>query len=169
MSLYQITTEMQTILDAMIDGGADSPEASAALDEALTDLDAMLDSKAEGYAKIVAELEARAGARRTEAKRIAALAQADDNLAQRLKERLRDAMTRTGRTRIDTSLFRLSVAQNGGKQPLVIDPGAIEDLPCNYTRIIREPDKDAIRAALEIGDIIPGCTLLPRGSSLRIR
>lgn len=169
MSLYQITAEMQTILDAMIDGGADSPEAAAAMDEALADLDALLDSKAEGYAKIICELEARAGVRRTEAKRIAALAQADDNLAQRLKDRLRDAMTRTGRTRIDGNLFRLSVATNGGKQPLVIDPGVVDDLPASLTRIVREPDKDAIRAALEGGEAVPGCTLMPRGSSLRIR
>jgi len=32
-----------------------------------------------------------------------------------------------------------------------------------------EPNKDAIRAALEAGTAVPGCILLPRGTSLRIR
>lgn len=169
MSLYHITTEMQGILDAMLEGGADSPEAMTAMDEHLKGLEAALESKAEGYAGLIRELELRATARTEEVKRIRALADADATLAQRLKERLRDAMVATGTTRLQTARFALAVQANGGKQPLVIDPGAVDDLPAAMTRVVREPDKDAIRAALEAGDTLPGCTLLPRGTSLRIR
>ncbi len=169
MSLYQITNEIQHLIDAMLEHGADSTEAAIALDEAMADLDAALDVKADQYAKVIRELEARADARAEEAARIRALANTDAATAQRLKERLRDAMQRTGRTKISTPTFQLSVAANGGKQPMTIDPGAVEDLPANLTRIVREPDKEAIRAALESGEAIPGCTLLPRGHSLRIR
>ena len=169
MSLYHISSEMQTVIDAMLEGGADSPEAMTALDEHLKGLEAALESKAEGYAGVIRELEMRATARTEEVKRIRALADADATLAQRLQERLRDAMIATGTTRVETARFRITVQANGGKQPLVIDPGAVDDLPAAMTRIVREPDKEAIRAALEAGDSIPGCELLPRGSSLRIR
>jgi hypothetical protein len=169
VSLYAISTEMQSIIDAMLDGGIDSPEAMAAMDEHLQGLDIALESKAENYAGVIRELELRAAARTEEAKRIRTLAEADSTLATRLKERLRDAMVAVGKTRIETERFRLSVQANGGQQPLVIDPGAVDELPAALTRIVREPDKAAIRAALESGDDIPGCTLLPRGSSLRIK
>ncbi len=154
MSLYAITSEMQAILDAMLDGGADSPEAMEALDAALTDLDGALEQKAESYAGLIRELEMRSQMRTEEMKRIRALAD-------------RDAMTSTGKTRIETARFKLSVVGNGGRQPLSIaDPDA---LPEAYTRTIREPDTNAIRAALDGGVPVPGCTLLPRGSRLSIK
>lgn len=166
MSLYQITNEMQAILDAMHED-ADSPDAMNALDEALRDLDTALDQKAETYAGLIRELELRSQARTEEMKRIRALADADAALAERLKERLRDAMQRTGRTRIDTPRFRLSVVGNGGRQPLLIaDPEAIPPL---FIRHVPEINKEAIRLALDAGQEVPGCTLAPRGSRLSIK
>lgn len=166
MSLYQITNEMQSILDAMHED-ADSPAAMNALDEALRDLDTALDQKAETYAGLIRELELRAQVRTEEMKRIRALADADAALAERLKERLRDAMQRTGRTRIDTLCFRLSVVGNGGRQPLLIaDPEAIPPL---FIRNVPEINREAIRLALDAGQEVPGCTLAPRGSRLSIK
>ena len=166
MSLYAITNEMQSILDAMHED-ADSPAAMNALDEALRDLDTALDQKAETYAGLIRELELRAQARTEEMKRIRALADADAALAERLKERLRDAMQRTGRTRIDTPRFRLSVVGNGGRQPLLIaDPEAIPPL---FIRNVPEINREAIRLALDAGQEVPGCTLAPRGSRLSIK
>lgn len=166
MNLYQITNEMQAILDAMHED-ADSPEAMRALDEALKDLDEVLDHKAEAYAGLIRELEMRAQARTEEMKRIRALADADAALAERLKERLRDAMQRTGRTRIETPRFKLAVVGNGGRPPLLIaDP---EALPPAYIRHIPEVNREALRSALEAGELIPGCTLGLRGNRLTIK
>ena len=155
MSLYAITTEMQGILDAVLDGGIDSPEAQDALNEHLAGLDTALESKAESYAGFIKELEMRAESRSKEATRIRALAAADDALATRLKEGLKAAMEQTGKLKIETPRFKLSVAGNG------LDPA--------FQRIFREPDKDVIRSALDSGIEIAGCRLLPRGTSLRIR
>jgi hypothetical protein len=167
MSLYAITTEMQGILDAVLDGGIDSPEAQDALNEHLAGLDVALESKAESYAGFIKELEMRAESRSKEASRIRALAAADDALATRLKEGLKAAMEQTGKLKIETPRFKLSVAANGGKQSLEIDdPSALDP---TLQRIVREPDKDVIRAALDSGIKIAGCRLVPRGTSLRIR
>jgi hypothetical protein len=169
MSLYAIDMEMQAVLDAMLEGGVDSPEAAEALNQHLEGLDSALEAKAEQYACLIRELEMRSEARAKEASRIRALATVDSNLATRLKERLKEVMERTGKTRIETGLFRLSVAANGGKQPMTIEPEAVAGLPKDLTILTVEPDKERIRAALESGLILPGCTLLPRGTSLRIK
>lgn len=167
MSLYALTTEIESIVAIMLDGGVDSPEAAAALEEHLAGMDAALEQKAEGYAAVITELNARAAARTQEAKRIRALADTDSVLADRLRDRLKEAMERTGKTKFQTTRFAFTVAGNGGKQPLRIDPAV--ELPPLLTRIVTEPDKDAIRAVLESGAQVPGCELLPRGTSLRIR
>lgn len=167
MNLYEITNELQAVIDGILDGGIDSPEAQAALDEHLAGLDAVLDEKAESYASVIRSYEARAEARAAEAKRIRELANADANVAQRLKDRLKQAMETTGRLRIDTTRFRLTIANNGGKQPMLIEDQA--KVPQEFIVAVPEVDKDAVRAALEAGREVPGCTLAPRGTSLRIK
>ena len=167
MSLYHISSELNAIIDVILDGGADSPEAQEALDQHLAGLDAALESKAEAYAGFIRELELRSAARKSEADRIKALAQADAALADRLKAALKGAMESTGRLKIDLPNFKLSVSSVGGKQSMLIESEA--DLPDEYVILVRQPNKDAVRSALEAGKSVPGCSLLPRGTALRIR
>ena len=166
MSLYAIQNEITDIVDAILDGG--DAEAQQALEAHLAGLDAALDEKADSYAALIRHLEARADARRAEAQRMRDLATADDALAERLKTSLKAAMEATGRTKIDTSRFRLSVSNNGGRQPLSVTCDA-SSLPENLVTVTVAANKEAIRQALENGATIPGCELLPRGTSLRIR
>lgn len=168
MSLYAIQNEITEIVETILDGGEDCAEAQAALNEHLAGLDAALDEKADSYAALIRHLEARADARRGEAQRMRDLATADDDLAERLKTRLKEAMQATGRTKLETARFRLSVSQNGGVQPLAVTCEAA-DLPTELTTVTVAANKAAIRAALEAGTAIPGCELLPRGTSLRIK
>jgi hypothetical protein len=168
VSLYAITNEISDIIDALLEGGQTEADANAALEEHLAGLDAALEDRAEAYASVIQELALRAKARKDEAARIRALAEADEAVADRLKRRLKEAMEATGKHRIDGVRFKLSVAANGGKQPLVIET-PVDDLPSEFRVVRHEPNKDAIRAALEAGTAVPGCTLLPRGTSLRIR
>jgi len=168
MSLYAISSELELILDAILEGGADSPEAQQALEAHLAGLDAALDDKADDYAGLIRSLELRSAARKTEADRMRSLAKADEALAERLKDRLKEAMETCGRKIIDTARFRLLVAGNGGKQPLEVTVTA-EELGPDYTSTFVEVDNTKIRAALEAGKVVPGCTLLPRGTGLRIK
>lgn len=168
MSLYAIKSEIADIIDAILDGGVDSPEAQGALEEHLAGLDTVLEAKADDYAGLIQELLVRAEARADEARRIRALADADRALADRLKQRLKEAMEAVGKLKLDTPRFKLVVAGNGGKQPLevAVEPTALAP---QYQAVKVEANKEAIRAALEAGTAVPGCTLLPRGTSLRIR
>ena len=147
MNLYEITAEMQSVLDAMLEGGIDSPEAQSALDEHLAGLDSVLEHKAESVAGFVTELQARADARKAEANRIRTLAAADEALATRLKERLKGAMETTGKLKIDTTRFRLSVAGNGGKQPLEINTNYMDAWAPPFRSTIVEPNREEIGRA----------------------
>ena len=79
----------------------------------------------------------------------AGLAAADEALATRLKERLKGAMETTGKLKIDTTRFRLSVAGNGGKQPLEINTNYMDAWAPPFRSTIVEPNREAIRIALE--------------------
>lgn len=57
---------------------------------------------------------------------------------------------------------------NGGKVPLVYSATfAATDLPFAMQRVVVEADSDAIRAALEKGESVPGVTLGERGERLK--
>lgn len=168
MSLYAIRSEMESILDAILESGIDGPEAQDALNSHLEGLDAALEEKADDYAALIQSLNIRAEARRSEAARMRQLAETDSALADRLKRALKEAMEATGKLKLDTARFKLSVAGNGGKQPLRVEIDAV-NLPKELQSIKVEANKEAIRAALEAGATIAGCSLEARGTSLRIR
>lgn len=169
MSLYQITAEMVSLMAAFNDHGKDSAEAESAFREHAAALAEAFDEKADDYAALIRSCETRAAARREESERIRMLADSDDALAHKLRDAMRSAMEATGRTRVDTPKFRLSVRQNGGKIPVLIeDPDRI---PTQYQipRMTTVIDKEAIRAALEKGEAVSGAALGTRGSRLDIR
>jgi hypothetical protein len=78
-------------------------------------------------------------------------------------------MEASGRLKIDTERFKISVQRNGGKLPVAIDPTAMYLWDGEYIRVKREPDADTIRQALEAGKEVVGCSLMERGTSLRVR
>lgn len=168
MSLYAISSELQSLIDLADSGGTDA-EMNAAIAEHRAALVEAFDAKADGYAALIRTCETRADARRAEAKRMAALADSDEGLADRLRLALRDAMTATGRAKVETERFRLAVRANGGKAPLIVsDESALPPqfvVPVVTTKI----DKDAIRAALEAGEAVPGAAIGERGTRLDIR
>jgi hypothetical protein len=168
MSLYEISSELQSLIDLADSGGTDA-EMDAAIAEHRGAIVEAFDAKADGYAALIRTCEARSDARRAEAKRMAALADSDEGLADRLRIALRDAMTSTGRTKVETARFRLAVRANGGKAPLLIaDESALPGqyvVPVISTKI----DKEGIRAALEAGQAVPGASIGERGSRLDIK
>lgn len=169
MSLYAITTEMLSLIDAFDRFGAESPEAAEAIREHADAIAQAFDAKADDYAALIRVCETRAAARAAEADRMRRLAQSDEALAERLRKAIMDAMTATNRLKVETARFKLAVRANGGKLPLVIaDESA---LPAAYrVPVVSERiDKDAIRADLEAGKPVEGASFGVRGSRLDLR
>ena len=75
-------------------------------------------------------------------------------------------MNETNQRKIKTPLFTISVAKNGGKQPIYIDQ---DNLQADVFKVKREPDTDKIRERLESGEKVLGAELKPRGEHLLIK
>jgi hypothetical protein len=169
--LFDIGDDLET-LEALLDevDGEDTDEVDLArqniIDDWFAQLTGELDEKLDRYCRLIAHLEGVAAARKAERDRIAALVKRDENKAAALKDRLKLFLAARGEKKYETGLYSLTVAQNGGHAPLTIAEDRLEDA---FVRVVREPDKDAIRAALKAGGVVQGVTVLERGTHLRIR
>lgn len=148
-----------------VGGDVSDPEVDAAVNGWLDEIGSDLESKVDNYVALIAELKARSDIRREEAKRLKARAEIDSSNADFLKQRLVWAMQRMDRPIVETERYRVSVAKNGGLQPLEI----AGDVPPEFRKIVSEPDNHAIRTALLEGRELSFARLLPRGERLSIR
>lgn len=160
-NLYQLTNNYETVLNMLYDEEVDEQM----ILDTLEGIEGEIEDKADGYAKIIKELEARRDTRKAEAKRLTDSAKIFENRVNTLKQNLFNTMKSTGKTKFATVLFTFNIAKNGGKQVLTIDG----NVPKKYTKTVIENDTDKIRADLEAGKELPFAHLEPRGESLRIK
>ena len=160
-NLYELTSNYETVLNMLYDEEIDEQ----AILDTLEAIEGEIEDKADGYAKIIKELEAKQNARKEEAKRLTESAKTFENRVKALKSNLFNSMKATGKTTFTTDLFSFNIAKNGGKQSLTIDG----EVPQEYTKTVIENDTDKIRQALEEGIELPFAHLEPRGESLRIK
>ncbi len=155
-TLYAIGEDLLALEELLTELGGDVSDAEleAAIDAWFGALGAERDQKLDSYAALIREMEARAAARREEARRLTALAQVDDNAAKRLKARLLWFFQQHRIDEaIDTPRFRLKKCRAGGKLPLVLDPAAQpEDVEERFRQVTFSFDGDAVRAALDAGE-----------------
>jgi hypothetical protein len=170
-TIYQIADDMAA-LDALLaeTGGEITPEAEAAFNAFEAELTNNLNGKVDAYCALIAEIDARAAARKAEAKRLADRAKADERTADALRERLRFVWEQRKLGKVETDRFTVSLAKNGGKAPLDIRCG-VEDLPGWAVRVetTASADKDAIRARLDSGEVLEFASLMERGTRISIR
>ena len=144
-NLYELTSNYETVLNMLYDEDIDEQM----ILDTLEGIEGEIEDKADGYAKIIRELEAMRDAKTEEMHRQQDGAKRLDNKIKLLKQNLFNAMKQTGKTKFATNLFTFNIAKNGGKQALT--------------------DTDKIRQALENGENLPFAHLEPRGESLRIK
>jgi len=170
-TIYEISEDMAA-LDALLaeTGGEITPEAEAAFNAFEAELAANLHAKTDAYCALIAEIDARAAARKAEAKRLADRAKADERTADALRERLRFVWETRRLGKVETDRFTVSLAKNGGKAPLDIRCG-VDELPA--WAIKRETvvtvDKDAIRSRLDAGEPLDFASLMERGTRINIK
>lgn len=167
-SLFQLSEEILQ-LRQILDSQEHEAETIDAVEEYLKSLSQDREKKLDNYAALIRELEARAKIRQDEAKRLDGLAKKDLATVERLKDGLRLVFTLHEWKAVDTDRFRITLAQNGGKQKLVVEV-PIEELEERFRRIETKvvPDNDALREALGDGEVIEGVHLEERGATIRI-
>lgn len=128
------------------------------------------DRKLDNYAALIGELEARSEARKIEAKRMSDRAKADENRAKSLKAMLQQFFECHELKTLETPRYRLTLANNGGKLPLIVDEDfSVAAMPDDLIKVSITPDNEAIRTALEAGEALEFARFGERGRSLRIK
>ena len=162
-SIFDLTDEMQHL---MMLAETDDGEISYELAEALGKTEAEFNTKVESWLHVIGELEAVADARKAEADRIKSLSTTSRNAAERMKTILLHTLQKLGLQKVETTRYKVRW-QRAGKSPLLIgNPDLIPDSFCN---LVRHPDKEAIREALERGEQLGFATLGDKTAFLVIK
>lgn len=163
-TLYELTGEMLELL-AM----AEEPDIDAqALADTMEAIEGEFEDKADGYAKVISQLNAQAEMLKAEEDRLAKRRKAMTNSAEQIKKRLEASMIATGKTKFKTQFFSFGIQKNPKK--VVLAEGVdINDIPAEYLRF-SEPklDNTAVKEAIEKGVNISWASLVQE-EGLRIR
>lgn len=143
MTLYELTQEYQELLAMMEDPDID-PQVIA---DTMEGLDGEIEIKAESYIRVLKELEAESNKIDAEVKRLGNRWDACQINIRKLKDSLLTSMQETGKDKIQTEHFRISVAKNGGLKPIMVTG----DVPPEFCKL--EPDNKKIREALNNGEL----------------
>jgi len=169
-TLFNLTEEMLSLMEAFedIDDGGIPGQAEGMLQDFLADFNLELEEKVDAYCALIREYQARSKARWEECERLEVLAKRDLRNADAMQKALMRHFDAVGTKKMDTKRFSLSVCRNGGKQPVDVVIDAM-DLPQDLQRVKVSADVDAIRTRLLAGETVDGCSLVERGTHLRIR
>jgi hypothetical protein len=172
-TLFNIGAELIALNDLLdeIGGDVSEPAVELAVTAWFGELEAEQGAKLDNYIGLIRTLEMEAHAAGEEADRYTAIEEARANRAAWLKDRLKAHLEATGQPKATTVSGRVvAVQKNGGKKPLgLADDLRIDDLDERFRRVVVSADTDAIRKALEAGEVIEGATLREPGTHLRIR
>lgn len=152
-SLYELGAEYAGLVEAY--DAAETEEEREDLLERLDGLCGNLTEKAEAYVRVIKNVQSDVDGYRAEAKRLSKKAAAGENLIERLKGAMLDAMKLTGQTEIRTSIGKWRVQMNPYKCEIT-----------DWTKIpmeFREPQPDKVDSKGIIahykatGEVLEGC------------
>ena len=160
-TLYELTNDYLTLLDMAEDPDIDEQ----ALIDTMEGIEGEIEIKADGYARVMKQLEATSANLEYEEKRLMNRRKTIDRNIKRMKQALQDAMVATGKPKFKTDLFSFTIRKNPAS--VVIDRETC--IPPEFL-IPQDPkiDKKAIKAAIDRGDDITFAHL-EQGESLIIR
>ena len=160
-TLYELTNDYLTLLDM-----AEDPDVEEdVLRDTMEGIEGEIEIKADGYARVMKQLEATSANLEFEEKRLMNRRKTIDRNIKRMKQALQDAMVATGKPKFKTDLFSFTIRKNPAS--VVIDHATC--IPPEFL-IPQDPkiDNKAIKAAIDRGDDITFAHL-EQGESLIIR
>lgn len=157
-TLYELTGQFRELLELIEQGEIDAD----LLADTLEGLEGEIEIKADGYAKVIRELEGQASMLKGEIDRLSDRKSSIENNIKAMKESLEMAMRSTGKVKFKTDLFSFNIQKNPAR--LVITG----DVPSDYL-IPQEPkvDNKTIKDLLKEKEL--PFAHLEQSESLRIR
>ena len=131
MTLYELTEEFRQLLDMAEEGELEEQ----ALKDTLEAVGAEIEDKADGYARVIKQLEAEAAGFKTEIDRLTSRKRTAEENASRLKKTLEEAMKATGKTKFKTKFFSFGIQKNRPSAVIVDE----QSVPEKFR--IQQPDK----------------------------
>ena len=159
MNLYELKENYLKVLE-LIEAGEEN------LEDTLESINDTIEVKAENYAKIIRNLEGNVNMLKAEVERLNSRKKSIEGNVDRLKENLKMAMIVTGKEKIKTGLFNITVANN----PVALNVFDENLIPENFFtyETIKKMDKAAIKDLLKAGQVVEGAELT-QGRGLRIK
>lgn len=163
-TLYELTSEYLDLLAMLEDPDVDED----LINDTLEGIDGELEAKADGYARVMRQMDADAKAIKAEEERLANRRKSLENRSAALKGRLQQMMEITGKVKFKTELFSFGIQKNPAA--VVIDEQYIENIPEEYL-IRQDPkiDRAKLKEDLKAGLDLEGIAHLEQSESLRIR
>lgn len=163
MTIYELTDEYRQLLEMAEDPDVD-PQTLA---DTMESIEAEIEDKADGYARVMKSMEADEEALAKEIKRLQERKSHLETTRKNMKERLKQAMEATGKTKFKTELFSFGIQNNAPS--VVIDVEDVFKIPDDFLKYKDpEPDKNLIKQAINNGQKLDFAHL-EQTQSLRIR
>lgn len=162
-SIYELTEDYMNLLAMAEDPDIDEQ----AFMDTLEGIEGALEDKADGYAKVMKQLEANADGLDAEIERLQERKSLMAKNVDRMKSTLQKMMETTGKKKFKTELFSFNIQNN--PPSLVMDSEDIEVIPMEYL-VPQDPkiDKTKIKADIKAGKEITFAHMVT-GRSLRIK
>jgi len=137
--------------------------------ERLDAIEADITVKAGNVVRFIQQCKGDAEMYSAEGKRLAALAAAKANQADRLKDYLMENLERAGMTKLSTDIATLSICKNSMPSVTVLEGMDPRTLPAEYQRIKVEVDAKRIGDDFKAGKPLPEGVSAAIGKHLRVR
>lgn len=163
-TLYELTADFMMLLEMAEDPDTDP----VAFEDTMEALGLEIEDKADGYAKVIRQLEANVAACKAEINRLKTHVASLETHKASMKENLQDSMEVTGKRKFKTPLFSFNIQKN--PPSLVLDAVDTNNIPGEYL-IPQEPKVDTAKLKNDIkaGKDLDGIAHLESGYSLRIK
>ena len=169
-TLYELQQKWFNLQDALL-SCTDDEESQAAVQAALEMIGGSVEEKAEGYAKIIRNMDSDIAGLKAEEERIYNRRKSIENNKHRLKSDLQASMMAMGKDKIKTPLFTVSIKASA--PAVVVDDEFIQWATANAACYLRyrqpEVDKKALADVLKAGAEIPHVKFAEPTKSLTIR
>ena len=142
-TLFELVDDAEQLYELAIDPETD-PEV---FNDTLEGIMGMIEVKACGYANVLKQLAMEEKQADELSKMFAEKANVRKNNIKRMKDALKEAMTRLEVKELPAGAFTIKLQNNGGVEPLVLDQP--DKVPDSLTKITVAPDNDKIREFLE--------------------
>lgn len=152
MKLYEINAQLRAIAD-----GAEFDEETGEIfdEQAIEALQIAREDKLEGIACLIKEHKAMAEALKEEKNKLYARQKAEENRVESLKRYLANCMA-------DGEKFKTARAQISWRKSQSVEVQDESILPEDYLKVVTEPNKTAIKLAIERGEEVPGATIVEK-------